>query len=79
MYHQAKPTETFRERQLVLLQEAEDRCLLSPGRGRGRARQWLRKAMTSWERTSVPLFKGEREEREIIPPRAADHGRRNRR
>jgi hypothetical protein len=65
--YQIHATEMFRERQLVLLREAENRRLARrlrakrPHRsfrtGRGRLGAGFRRAMASWGRTSIPFFR----------------------
>ncbi len=63
--YQTNPTEMFRERQLALLREAEDRCLarrLRTARSKGRPRsdRWaagFRRAIALWGRTSTPFFR----------------------
>jgi hypothetical protein len=73
MYHHANPTEMWRERQLALLREAEDRRLARRLRKARKAhmahtkrgfRSWhegwtvrLRRMTTSWGRTAVPFFR----------------------
>ncbi len=61
---QTNPTEMFRERQLTLLREAEDRRLArrlrearSSGHPRGERRMaGFRRALALWGRTSIPFF-----------------------
>ena len=63
--HQTYPTEMFRERQLALLREAEERRLarkLRADRSRGHPRSerrmaGFRRAMALWGRTKTPFFK----------------------
>lgn len=57
--YQTNPTEMFRERQLALLREAEERRLarkLSPRDGRRRMAAF-RRAISLWGRTGVPFFR----------------------
>jgi urease accessory protein UreF len=65
--YQINPTEMFRERQLALLREAEERRLarrLRASRPRRSSRTesrrigaGFRRAIASWERTSIPFFR----------------------
>jgi hypothetical protein len=63
--HQTNPTEMFRERQLALLREAEDRRLARQLRAAHskrspRSEQWMagfRRAVALWGRTSTPFFR----------------------
>jgi hypothetical protein len=67
MYHQFNPTELWRERQLALLREAQDRRLTRrlrkahTKRGSGsRHEGWLARlgrTTALWERTAVPFFR----------------------
>ena len=62
--HQTNPTEMFRERQLALLREGEDRRLarrLRTARSKGRPRSdrrvaGFRRVIALWGRTSTPFF-----------------------
>ena len=49
--YQTNLTEMFRERQLALLREAEDRRLAF------RLRARFRRAIASWGRTGIPFFR----------------------
>jgi hypothetical protein len=49
--YQTNLTESFRERQLALLREAEDRRLAL------RLRAGFRRAIASWGRTGIPFFR----------------------
>jgi hypothetical protein len=65
--YQINATEMFRERQLGLLREAENRRLarhlwvtrpqMSPRTGRGRPGTGFRRAIALWGRTSIPFFR----------------------
>jgi hypothetical protein len=65
--YQTNLTEMFRERQLALLREAEDRRLArrlrgtrpqrSSRTGRPRPGAGFRRAIASWGRTSIPFFR----------------------
>ena len=65
--YQTNLAEMFRERQLTLLREAENRRLArhlrvtrlhrSSRTGRGRPGAWFRRAIASWGRTSIPFFR----------------------
>jgi hypothetical protein len=65
--YQINATEMFRQRQLGLLREAENRRLARQMRvtrpqrstrtGRGRPEAGFRRAIASWGRTSIPFFR----------------------
>jgi hypothetical protein len=65
--HQTNMTEMFRERQLEMLREAENRRLArrlrvtrpqrSSRTGRGRLGAGFQRAIASWGRTSIPFFR----------------------
>ena len=63
--YQTNPTEMFREHDLALLREAEDRCLArrprkasSKGQPRSERRMaGFRPAIALWGQTSVPFFR----------------------
>ncbi len=65
--YQINATEMFRERQLLLLGEAENRRLARQMRvtrpqrsartGHGRPGAGFRRAIASWGRTSIPFFR----------------------
>jgi hypothetical protein len=63
--HQTNPTEMFRERQLALLREAEERRIarrLRAARSKGHPRSERRmagllRAIDLWGRTSTPFFR----------------------
>jgi hypothetical protein len=65
--NQINPTEMFRERQLELMREAEDRRLARRVRvtrpqrssriGRRQLGAGFRRAIASWGRTSIPFFR----------------------
>ena len=64
--HQTYPTEIFREPQLALLREGEERRLarrLQRARSKGRPRSerrvaGFRRAIALWGRTNVPFYQG---------------------